>query len=227
MKTYKLGSKVNCIIRSVGVGTIGTQDMTYLNQPYTVLKNVEASLQFKDSNSTSKNAFTLMAFSQDELSEVRLSNVELNDKILNLIFSQQQISLASTMQNCESENGKIYITSSADEISQVFIYDVDGQLEAMYPTLNTKEVSVQRDSNYLVFFSYKTDKSFSLNRKQSMYLTLDLIVEGNLEDQLTTATIHIDKCALSVDKNLYFNRSVNAVDLKFTVISGKENYITL
>lgn len=227
MKTYKLGNKTKCIIRSFSAGKIGEQEMKYDNQPYTVLKDVEASLTFVDKNISSKTTFVDLSYNIDNLQEINISNVELNDKILNLIFSKNEDKLCSTMINCVAENNKIYITSPTDEIYQVFIYDVDGNLEKAYGVLNNMEVEVQRNEDYLVFFTYVGEKSFKINRSESLYLTLDLILEGNADDEINTSFIHINKCALKVNKNMYFNRSLNAVDLKFIVIDDNESYITL
>ncbi len=227
MKTYKLGNKTKCIIRSFSAGKIGEQEMKYDNQPYTVLKDVEASLTFVDKNISSKTTFVDLSYNIDSLQEINISNVELNDKILNLIFSKNEDKLCSTMINCVAENNKIYITSPTDEIYQVFIYDIDGNLEKAYGVLNNMEVEVKRNEDYLVFFTYVGEKSFKINRSESLYLTLDLILEGNADDEINTSFIHINKCALKVNKNMYFNRSLNAVDLKFVVIDDNESYITL
>ena len=227
MKTYKLGNKTKCIIRSFSAGRIGEQEIKYDNQPYTVLKDVEASLTFVDKNVSSKSTFVDLSYNIDSLQEINISNVELNDKILNLIFSKNEDKLCSTMINCVAENNKIYITSPTDEIYQVFIYDVDGNLEKAYGVLNNMEVEVNRNEDYLVFFTYAGEKSFKINRSESLYLTLDLILEGNADDEINTSFIHINKCALKVNKNMYFNRSLNAVDLKFIVIDDNESYITL
>ena len=227
MKTYKLGNKTKCIIRSFSAGRIGEQEMQYDNQPYTVLKDVEASLTFVDKNISSKTTFVDLSYNIDSLQEINISNVELNDKILNLIFSKNEDKLCSTMINCVAENNKIYITSPTDEIYQVFIYDIDGNLEKAYGVLNNMEVEVKRNEDYLVFFTYVGEKSFKINRSESLYLTLDLILEGNADDEINTSFIHINKCALKVNKNMYFNRSLNAVDLKFIVIDDNESYITL
>ena len=227
MKTYKLGNKTKCIIRSFSAGRIGEQEIKYDNQPYTVLKDVEASLTFVDKNVSSKSTFVDLSYNIDSLQEINISNVELNDKILNLIFSKNEDKLCSTMINCVAENNKIYITSPTDEIYQVFIYDVDGNLEKAYGVLNNMEVEVNRNEDYLVFFTYAGEKSFKINRSESLYLTLDLILEGNADNEINTSFIHINKCALKVNKNMYFNRSLNAVDLKFVVIDDNESYITL
>lgn len=227
MKTYKLGNKIKCIIRSFAPGEIGDQKMIFGNQPYTVLKDVEASLIFSDRTINGKSTFTDLSYNIDNLQEVSISNVELNDKILNLIFSKNEDKLCSTVINCTAENNRIYITAPTTEIYQVFIYDIDGNLEQAYGTLTNMEVKVKRNEDYLVFFTYVGEKSFKINRSESLYLTLDLILEGNADDEINTSFIHINKCALKVNKNMYFNRSLNAVDLKFIVVDDNESYITL
>ena len=174
MKTYKLGSKLDCIIRSFAPGKIGAQEMTYGNQPYTTLKNIEASLSFTDSSVQSKTTFTKLAYNVDTLREVTVSDVELNDKILNLIFSKSEAKLCSSMQNCDAEDNKIYITAPTDKIYQVFIYDVDGNLEQAFGELDNFEVNVLRNENYIVFFSYEGENTYSLSKTNSFYLTLDL-----------------------------------------------------
>lgn len=227
MKTYKLGNKIKCIIRSCVAGKIGDQEMLYGNQPYTVLKDVEASLTFAEKTKTSKSIFNELQFSQDNLQEITISNVELNDKILNLIFSKNEDKLCSTFENCCAEDNKIYISAPTSEIYQVFIYNVDGELEEAFGVLDNMEVEVERNEDYLVFYSYVGEKAYNLNREQSQYLTLDLILEGNLDDELQTSFIHVDKCSLQINKNMTFNRTLNAIDLKFIIVDDENNYITL
>ena len=227
MKTYKLGNKIKCIIRSCSSGKIGNQEMEYANQPYTILKNIEASLTFGEKNKNSRSIFTDLSYSEDCIQEINISNVEINDKILNLIFSKNEEKLCSTMENCMAENNKIYISTPASEIYQVFIYDIDGNLESAYGSLEDFTVKVKRNEDYIVFYSYLGESSYNLNRRESFYLSLDLILEGNADDTLNTSYIHINKCALHVNKNMYFNRSLNTVDLKFIVIDDDKNYITL
>ena len=227
MKTYKLGNKIKCIIRSFASGKIGNEEMIYANQPYTVLKDVEASLSFTNKYSNARSLFTELAYSRDSLNEINISNVELNNKILNLIFSKNEDKLCSTMINCTAEDNKIYITAPTNEIYQVFIYDVDGKLENAFGMLDNMEVEVLRNEDYLVFFSYCGEIGYNLNKQDSFYLTLDLILDGNADDELNTSFIHINKCVLQINKNLYFNRSLNTVDLKFIVIDDESSYITL
>jgi hypothetical protein len=227
MKTYKLGNKIKCIIRSCAAGKIGEQEMQYGNQPYTVLKDVEASFTFAEKNKTSKSTFNELQFSQDSLQEVTISNVELNDKILNLIFSKNEDKLCSTFENCCAEDNKIYISAPTSEIYQVFIYNVDGELEEAFGVLDNMEVEVERNEDYLVFYSYEGEKAYNFHREQSQYLSLDLILEGNSDDNLHTSYVHVDRCALQINKNMSFNRTLNAVDLKFIVIDNENNYITL
>lgn len=244
MKTYKLGNKIKCIIRSCSSGKIGNQEMEYANQPYTILKNVEASLTFGEKNKNSHSIFTDLAYSEDCIQEINISNVEINDKILNLIFSKNEDKPCSIMENVNTIYQQFQISTDVEKIYQVFVYNCDGELLAATGEINlpngsseyinfkdfdyyqpTKHTGLEED--VLVFYTYEGSNSFKLSHESSQYLTLDLILEGNKDDELNKSYIHINKCELKVNKNMYFNRSLNAVDLKFIVINDDESYITL
>ena len=118
-----------------------------------------------------------------------------------------------------------------DPIYQVFIYDVDGNLEQAYGTWDANEPLVlnKANSDYLIAYSYEKEFALSLTKNKNFYLTLDLEIIGNQDDATQHMWIHIDKCGLEIDNRLYFNQRSNAVDLTFKVIADKdaENYITL
>ena len=226
MKTYKLGNKIKCIFRGFSDGVFcGNQVKD--NQPYTILKVVDTSLVFKDFTAQGKAIFTELAYNEDSLQEITISNVELTDKILNLIFSQKEDNLCFTVENCFASDNQIFINPPSGLAYDVFVYDVDGQLENYYESLNTTQINVLRNEDYLVFYGFQGKNSFNFNRQQDQYLTLDLIIEGNVDDSLNYSFIHINKCSLQVNKNMYFNRNINAVDLKFVVVDDGKNYITL
>ena len=244
MKTYKLGNKIQCIIRSFSAGKIGDHEMIFGNQPYTVLKDVEASLSFFDNTHSYKTSFVELAHNKDSLQEITISNVELSDKILSLIFSKNEDKLCSTVENVNTIYQQFQISTDVDKIYQVFVYNCNGELlaatgEVTLPNgsseyINFKEFDYYEPTKHtdleediLVFYSYEGSNSFKLCNESSQYLTLDLILEGNKDDELNKSYIHINKCELKVNKNMYFNRSLNAVDLKFIVISDNESYITL
>ena len=78
-----------------------------------------------------------------------------------------------------------------------------------------------------MFYSTEGKVGYNINKMENLYLTLDLILTGNADDELNASYIHINKCALSINKDMYFNNNLNAVDLKFKVIDDGESYITL
>jgi hypothetical protein len=72
-----------------------------------------------------------------------------------------------------------------------------------------------------------------LNRNDNLYLTLDLEIEGNKgntqndTDNTHSYFLHLEKCALSIDKNLYFTSGINTIDLNFKILHSDEDYITI
>ena len=230
MNTYKLGNKVTCIIRAYSSGKIGDAVMDYNNQPYTIVKSATANLSFTDIDTTAKSSFTQLAYNNSKLSQIQISDVALNDKILNLIFLKSEAKLVSKVENqVADDNNLIYLTPIANEVYQVFIYNSNGELDKAIGTHNTDEPIIVSEPNkdYLICYQYEANKGYSLDRPENMYFTLDLLVTGNKEDNTSDMNIHVEKCALKIDKNMYFNQHSNAVDLIFTVLDTGENYIAL
>ena len=230
MNTYKLGNKVTCIIRAYSSGKIGDMVMDYNNQPYTIVKSVTANLSFIDIDRTAKSSFTQLAYNNSKLSQVQVSDVTLNDKILNLIFLKSEVKLVSKVENqVADDNNLIYLTPIANEVYQVFIYNSNGELDKAIGTHNTDEPITVSEPNkdYLICYQYEALKGYSLDKPENMYFTLDLLVTGNKEDNTSNMNIHIEKCALKIDKNMYFNQRSNTVNLIFTVLDTGENYIAL
>lgn len=229
MKTYKLGNKVKCIIRAFTPGKIGEDTMQYKNQPYTVINEIEAQLDFQDVNKDAVSPYNQLSYNSANISEARLWRVPLTNKILGLLFPIAEESLCNTSENYDSdENGIIYLTLPTETIYQVFVIDEDGNLESAYGEYSENTLTVNNaDSNYLIFYSYLSEKGFSLNKPNNLYVTLDLELIGNLEEETTNSWIHLEKCAVAVDRSLFFNRNLNTVDLTFKVIDTKQDYLSV
>lgn len=263
MKTYKLGNKVKCIIRSFSSGYIGDQYMKYENQPYTVLKDIEASLTFTEKTQEARNTFASLLSSMENLQEIKLSNVELTDKVIKLIFPSKKSCAFSRTESLPMENGVVLLRkcpNDINEIAQVFIYNYKGELLAATGQyfltngiidvkdgqfddyINSKHTALEEE--VIVFYSYEKDGHSFYKKEQKEgsinYFILDLLLEGNKDDndgeQENTSCIHIGKCILKVDKNMYFNRTLNTVDLKFIIVDNlkttdinddSESYIVL
>ena len=230
MSTYKLGNKITGIIRAYSSGKIGDMVMDYNNQPYTIVKSVNANLSFVDIDVNAKSSFNQLAYNNSKLSQIQINDVTLNDKILNLIFLKSEAKLVSKVENqVADDNNLIYLTPIANEVYQVFVYNSNGELDKAIGMQNTDEPIVVSEPNkdYLICYQYEALKGYSLDKPENMYFTLDLLVIGNKEDNTSNMNIHIEKCALKIDKNMYFNQHSNAVDLTFTVLDTSENYIAL
>lgn len=229
MATYKLGNKVNGIIRSYHAGKLGKMDMEYDNQPYTILRGISATLNFssndKDSTVAEKN---VLQYNADTVKEVRLSNVPLTEKILDLIYKDNEEKLYSKQENYISdEEGNIYLNTT-DEIYQVFVYDDEGNLEAAYGTFSDSILHVQKtEATYSIYYSYLGETSYLLDKPDNQYIKLDLEILGNEDDNTQDMCLHIDKAAIKVDKSMYFNNNANSIDLTIIVIYTGHNYLTI
>ena len=234
METYKIGNKVKCIIRSFSPGKIGAEEMIYSNQPYTILDGASAELHFKDVSRTAKDdTQRLMFHNMSMVDTITISNIQLTNKIMNLIFPKSETKLAHVAENYNSDEYNQIFLNHSGPIYQVFVYNNKGELEkdsCQGQWDAARPISVEKsDSNYLIVYSFEKEVAFNLNNFNNIYLTVDLEIQGNTDDSLNKMWIHLDKCGLHVDKNMYFNQNSNAVDLVFEIISDRdtENYITV
>ena len=238
MKNYKLGNQVTVIIRSYSDDTfIGDQYVEHANQPYTIIKSAEANLSFKNITSTAKTTFNHLAYTHIKPSQLLISNVTINDKILNLIFHKNQTEephLCTKLENVtSSQDKKIYFGQLNKTLKNVFIYDSEGNCK-YEPELNNNSCQVDKSEQpYLVCYQYESTTSFSLDQNNNHYYTIDLLLtsnqkEFNEKDNTINSTIHLEKCALEINSDMSFAQNSNAVDLKFIVLDNNlENYITL
>lgn len=238
MKNYKLGNQVTVIIRSYcGDTSIGNQSMSYANQPYTIIKSADASLSFKNISSTAKTNFNYLVYTHTKPSQLLLSNVTLNDKILNLMFHKNNVATKhyfSKIENVVSSNDYIYFGLSDKNLRDVFIYDDNGNCIHIDECNSNKGYKIGTDGqSYLVCYQYESINSFSLDQNDNQYFTIDLLLTSNQnnneEDSTINSTIHLAKCGLEIDSNMSFSQNSNAIDLKFIVLDSntEENYITL
>ena len=228
MKTYKIGNKVNAIIRAYNAGNFAVE-MEYDNQPYTIIKGVSVDLIFKSKNSLAKvQDKQLLTFNHDQLSQVNIKDVELNEKILDLIYKKNEAEpLCTKAENYTSSGNTIYLNTEGT-IYQVFVYNDEGDLEVAYGSYSDSTITVEKEnSSYLIVYSYRGNKSFFLSKPENFYCTVDLEIIGNIDDETSNMFIHIDKCGIQVDHSMYFNQSANAVDLLLIVIDTGNDYITV
>lgn len=225
MNTYKIGNQVTAIIRSYNSGSIGSILMKYDNQPYTIVTPGQVNIKFADITTNVKSKYTDMYYNNSQVSTVTFSDVGITDKILNLIFSKSEEKLYSVVENYESSDKIIYLHKPADIIYQVFIYDTNQNLVQAYGEYSEDTIAVEEDGNYLVCFQYEGVTAYNFDKTDNRYFKLDLIFKSNENEQLGTTQIHIDKCAVKVNKNMVFNQLANTVDLEFVVIDNHNNYI--
>ena len=238
MKNYKLGNQVTVIIRSYSDDTfIGAQYIERANQPYTIIKSAEANLSFKNITSTAKTTFNHLAYTHIKPSQLSISNVTINDKILNLIFHKNQTEkphLCTKLENVtSSQDKKIYFGQLNTTLKNVFIYDSEGNCK-YEPELNNNSYPVDKSEQpYLVCYQYDSTTSFSLDQNNNHYYTIDLLLTSNQKefgekDNTINSTIHLEKCALEINSDMSFVQNSNTVDLKFIVLDNNlEDYITL
>lgn len=190
METYKIGNKVTCIVRAYSAGKIGDEVITYDNQPYTILRGTSADLRFKDVSRTARDDINrVLSHNISIVDSITLSNIELTTKIMNLIFPKSKTKLAHVVENQDSDENKRILLNNATPVYQVFVYDNDGVLETE-SCLGEHDAALalsvkKANSNYLIVYSYEKECAYDLNNLNNIYLTLDLEIQGNTDDNFS------------------------------------------
>lgn len=230
MKTYQIGNKVTCVVRTYCPSKIGEVQTQYNNEPYTILKDVAVSISFteKEKNAKDGDKFRQLYFNNGCINQVTLTDVNLTNKVLNMLFTKYDTGLKTHSESVDSdENGHIFLTTTEEKIYQVFIYDTTEQMIQAYGEINPLDIELTPNSSYLIVYQTLGTISLGLNNPNNQYYTLDLICEGNTNEETAPTYIHIQKTGLKSNKSLYFNARSNAVDLVFNVIATEDDYIVL
>lgn len=239
MKIYKIGNKATCIIRFYrSPAEENRYQMSEIQQPYTIIHTSNADLNFEDKNKSTASDFNQLVYNNSKLASVNFSDVALNDRIIKLIFDEDdEEKFFSVAENYTAdEDGYIYLNSPSDYVYNIFIYDDNQTLISSIEGQSNKTIGgLMPEQDYLICYQYLSNIGYNLNKPENRYFTLDIIIDGKVEsdnyslNQNQCYNIHIEKCALRINKNMYFNGVTNAVDLEFIVINDSDayNYIAL
>lgn len=232
MENYKIGNRVTAILRAWCAGQIGDYTLTYKNEPFLILPDIEVRLAYKNKIAeASAEQNTFLTYNADAISEISIDNIPISDKILSLIYSKNEEKLCNVVENCISdEENKIYLSCPRSTIYQVFIFSA-GQMIQAYGELDISEgiVVPSSDSSYTVCYSYEGEVSVNLNRPENYAITIDLEIVGNINDTTSHMWLHLDKCFAVATKQLMFGEKTNTINLRFRIINDNStnNYITL
>lgn len=235
MATHKIGNQIDCIIRAYSSDPIGDYKITYDHEPYTIIHGENGVINFNsrsvDMTGQDRNA----GYATEKINSFSIYNVTLTDKILNLIYLKKEgFSITFQEKILSSEDYKLYLTKGLGKQKKlVYVFYADNEnaaptLENAYSTLDEDEIVVNNaDAYYTVVYEVITNNLYSLDKRNNVYVTLDISTISNEDDETNETWIHIDKAVVQVNKSLYFNSDANAVDLTFLVINDDttENYI--
>ncbi len=229
MYFYKIGNMSDVILRSVDASAIGSHKIKYDYEPYTILKDKEIEINFKSITKELKGSTNVLQFNQDYPEELVVKNVELNDKILNLLYKQTAEGICTEYQNCVSdEEGIIYLNNIKDHYYQIFIFNEEGNLESAYGESTESQFKVENtNSSYLIVYGFMGEKNYTICPIENIYFSIDIISKSNSDDVTLPTYYHFDKCALEITKDMYFNNNANTVDLKFKILDLDNSTISL
>lgn len=231
MATYKIGNQIDCIIRAYSSNAIGTYKPQYDGEPYTIIRGENAVLNFSSRDTEISDDERVAGYSIEKINSFSIYNVTLTDKILNLIYSKKEgFSVSYHEKLLSTEENKIYLNKGLGKTKKmvyVFYSDDDNAapvLKQAYSTLEGDEITVDTPNAYYnVVYEVITNNIYSLDKRNNVYVSLDITTTSNEDDKTNQTHIHIDKAVVRVNKALHFNANANAVDLTFVVIHDNDN----
>lgn len=236
MGTHKIGNKINCIIRAHSCDPIGTYTPRYDGEPYTIIQGENGMINFTNTNVDMRGVDRGAGYANEKINSFSIYNVTLTDKILNLIYSKKEgFSVSYHEKLLSSDDKKLYLTKGlGKQKKMVYVFYSNDEhsapvIDQAYSTLDSDEIEVEEaNAFYNVVYEVITDNIYSLDKRNNVYVTLDISSISNEDDNTNETHIHIDKAVVQVSKALYFNATANAIDLTFLVIQdgdNTENYI--
>ena len=234
MKAYKIGNKINCIIRNWQAENIGNIPMKYKYEPYTTFSDIEAIFNFEsESKIQTQGSAQLAGYQENKLASITFNNVPITNRIVNMLFNNRNEGLVSHVEVVKSDDqGRIFFKQGGNKY-QVFIYNKKAELEQSFGEVQESFLQVnERNSTYNLVYYTISNEVYSLQSRENLYVSMDIELIGNdAEDNTMSGSIHIDKALLNTTPQLNFNRYINTVNLTFTVVyNSKEdnnNYIIL
>ena len=233
MATYKIGNQVDCVIRAYNSAPIGEYKITYDHEPYTIIKGENGLISFSSDNTDFSSKERNGGYATEKIDSFSLYNITLTDKILNLIYCKNEgFSITFHEKLLSGDDKKIYFSNGFGKTKKmVFIYysdDSAAELENAYSTIEDDYIEVEHENAYYnIVYEVITNSTYSLNKRNNVYVSLDISTISNEDDNTSKVWLHIDKAIVRVNKTLYFNKNANAVDLTFSVINDDTttNYI--
>lgn len=233
MTTYKIGNQVDCVIRACNSTPIGEYKISYDHEPYTIIQGENGIISFSSNNTNFDSKERNGGYATENIDSFSLYNVILTDKILNLIYCKKEgFSITFHEKVTSGEDKKIFFSNGFGKIKKlVFVYYSDNdaaELENAYSTVDDDYIEVEHENAcYNIVYEVITDSIYSLDKRNNIYVSLDISTVSNENDNTSRTWLHIDKALVKVNKTLYFNNNANAVDLTFLVINDNTtiNYI--
>lgn len=196
-KLYEFGGIVDILIKPNIDMFIG--DKTYkANEPYTILKEVEAELIYEQISSDIAAKKSISSSQSARPYQISINGIQLTQKVLDLILTRtkNQVYSRTIKEKCIAENNLIYLNN--DSIKNLFIYDKSGSaIDIDNINGNTISGNFDEGEEYLVFYELDINSIiYSFELPHYPYFTLEIMGSGNADK--STSSIYCKFPAVSL-----------------------------
>lgn len=225
MSTYKIGNSITAVIRAYASTTIGNTEIEYDNQPYTIVTTDSATITFDDNSTVVSSRFNEFHHTAQQVTEVKVSDTRLTDRIMNLLFPSEEVELITKIEHHTTYmvgDNEFYLTTTQPEVYQLFAYRPDQKMVYAAGTFDTSQSLLirpydllddnqdldTRSGDILVCYQESSTKTYNLKNRENCYFTLDLITTLTENNTTKQATIHLENVVWQQTKDWFFRATL-------------------
>lgn len=229
----EIGSKANVVIRFKTKTKINGKEYE-ANEPFLILKEVDAWVSYANIDKVEEvGVKKITAHSSIKPTSVSIMGAPFTRKLCSLLSTFISTGSAysyTKMKTLTSFEGVIYLPEEIDTNKPIFVYD--GEYNKIPFVYNQESNSISSsefiDSNdYLISFSpVMIGTSFSLNKPDLPYMTLEIQGVGNIDKRTKNVVLFFDKVSLNsiMEFNFIQDDRIN-VPLVFHILEGSNNSV--
>lgn len=174
---YEFGGSCDVVIRCNSERTINNKQYK-AGEPYTILRDVFCSLQYKNNTAEANAKTNIVATRQGSPDIVNISNIVLNDKICDLIATRNGFKYITKVYEGYGENGKLYLPQKPE--GSIFIFKGSIAINEFEINDYILTGNFEEGASYLVIYQILTQHScFEFDTPHYGYFSLEIIGKGN------------------------------------------------
>ena len=230
MDRYSFFGKGSILIKALSPGSYG-DTVREANEPIAYFTEVLISISFSNVEKVAKTGVeNLLGDSKAAPALLRVQGIKTNESLQSLLYKKQSNTskVRTIIKDVVATGGTVYLPISEGQtlLPEIFIYKkLTKEKDVGYSVdLNTGIITGLSNETHTVF--YKLDSNayatYQLENPNIPNLSVEVFIDGNLNEKTGSAVLHLDKVKLLSKPSLDFTSKDPFIDsLEFAILSDK------